>query len=355
MRRLLVPFLAVALLAVACGDDDSTAEPTSTSTPSSTTSSSTTPSSTSAPPTTTPSTTSSSPTTTTTEAPAPDCTTDDAFAALDSALADARLEPGGAWSLDVAASSFAADTADPEVWADALGLDCAVQATQPDAEGDRLALVAWTGPRMAFVIRTTEAPNPAFQKTATITVIFENPIGEYLRDDISLWGGVLESGETLIIGHIDFNFGITAKTFRADAPTFEEPEINLEAERVGIDAAIAAGGRNVGIAQPSEIGSEEGYVMLVSKTGQILIMDIAPTGWFDPMVERYYHGETTIIEIDGVDVRITEPAEGEDEFTVGSEIAWSCLDHAWILEPTGNGTGEEMVEFVTDLIAANDC
>jgi hypothetical protein len=352
MRHLLSVLLTLSLLAAACGDDDTGGPPsttaTSTSTPAST--STLTPTST-----TTPTSTSSTSTTATTEAPAPVCEPDGPFAALDLALADARLEPGGAWSLDVAASSFAADTADPEVWAEVLGLDCAVHATQPAAPGDRLALISWTGPRMAFVIRATDAPDPAFQATSLITVGFENPIGEYLRDDNAMWGGTLESGETLVVGHLDFNLGVAAKTFRADAPPFGEPEITIEAERVGIEAAIAAAGRNVGIAQPPEFESEEGYVMLVSRTGQILVIDVAPTGWFDPMVERYYHGETTIIEIDGVDVRITEPADDEGEYSDGHEIAWSCLDHVWILEPPSNGTAEEMVQFVTELIAANDC
>lgn len=343
MGRLRVVIVALALFAAACGDDG-TAEPASTST---TSTSSTSTSSTS--------TSTTMPASATTAAPAPDCVPNAPFAALDEAIADARLRPGGAWSLDVSESSFATDTADPDAWADQLGLDCAVQATQPDAPGDRLALIAWTGPRMAFVIRSTETPDPAFRTTAVITVVFENPRGEYLRDDISLWGGTLESGETLIVGHLDFNLGIAAKTFRADAPPFGDPETFLEAERVGIAAATAAGGRNVGLAQPAEIGSEEGYVTLVSRTGQILIIDIAPAGWFDPMVERYFHGETSIVEIDGVEVRITQPGEGEGEYEVGSEIGWSCLDHAWILEPTSNGTGDEMVQFVTEFITANDC
>lgn len=208
---------------------------------------------------------------------------------------------------------------------------------------------------MAFVVRASDAPDPLPNTSAVISVGFEFPRGEYVRDDNSLWAGSLESGETVVVGHLDFNLGIAAKTFSADAPPFGDPEITIEAERVGIAAAIAAGGRNVGIAQPPEFGSEEGYVMLVSRTGQILIIDVAPAGWFDPMVERYYHGESTITEIDGVQVRVTEPGEGEGVYDVGYEVAWSCLDHEWILEPTSNGTGDEMVEFASDLIAANDC
>lgn len=335
MKRLIIVFSVMVLLATSCGDGD-TADPA----PSSST---------------TTTSTSTSTTTTTTEAPAPECVPDDAFAALDAALVDARFEPGGAWSLDVSASAFTAETADPEVWAGLLGLDCAVQATQPEAAGDRLAMISWTGPRMAFVVRASDAPDPLPNTSAVISVGFENPRGEYVRDDNSLWVGALESGETLVVGHLDFNLGVAAKTFSADAPPFGDAEISIEAERVGIAAAIAAGGRNVGIAQPPEFGSEEGYVMLVSRTGQILILDVAPAGWFDPMVERYYHGESTFTEIDGVPVRITEPGEGEGVYDTGYEVAWSCRDHEWILEPTSNGTGDEMVEFASEFIAANDC
>ncbi len=40
---------------------------------------------------------------------------------------------------------------------------------------------------------------------------------------------------------------------------------------------------------------------------------------------------------------------------VGAEIAWACADHVWILEPTSNGTGDEMVAFVELLLSATDC
>ena len=66
------------------------------------------------------------------------------------------------------------------------------------------------------------------------------------------------------------------------------------AEEVGIFVLETAGARNVGIAQPPEFGSEEGYIQFVSPTGQILVVDVAPDGWFDPMQPRYYTGETRV-------------------------------------------------------------
>ena len=57
--------------------------------------------------------------------------------------------------------------------------------------------------------------------------------------------------------------------------------------------------------------SPEGYVSFVSPTGQIGVVDVAPPDWFDPMTERYYHGETTFTDVDGVQVRVTQP--GPDE------------------------------------------
>ena len=99
-----------------------------------------------------------------------------------------------------------------------------------------------------------------------------------------------------------------------------------------------AGMRNIGIAQPPESGSEEGYAQFISATGQISVADVAPTDWFDPMRSRYYNGETTIETIDGVDVRVTQPLPGDNlGFVRGVEVGWACDDFVWILEPPFNG------------------
>ena len=274
-------------------------------------------------------------------------------APLDAAIADARL-PATEWTTPTGDAAFLAETADPTEWAAVLGLDCGTTIAPADGS-DTLALVAWTGPRMAFVIRTTDQPDPPPAPDALVTVGFEDPKGEFVRSDNSLWVGTLTSGDTLVLGHIDFNLGITAKTFSASAPPFGEAETVIRAEEVGIALLRQVGARNVGVAQPPEFGSEEGYVMFVSPAGQILVVDVAPDGWFDPIQPRYYTGATTTLDVDGVAVRVTEPAEGEDLYTSGVEVAWACAGHVWILEPGGNGTGDEMVEFVVDLIEAVDC
>lgn len=333
-----------ALLAAGCGDDDGAGSTSTTSTSTtSTTSTSTT------------STTSTSTTSTASTLPVPVCDTDEVSGALDAALADARLAPGGTWSSDVAASSFVDSTTTGEPWAEVLGLDCGATVTQPDGPADRLALVSWTGPRMAFVIRALDGPSTPYVPLAPVSIGFDAPEGEYLRPDNSLWAGTLESGEALVVGHIDFNLGVAAKTWSADAPPFGEEEPTLDAERAGIAAIEAAGGRNVGLAQPAEFGSEEGYVMFVSPTGQILVADVAPVGWFDPMVPRYIpEGTTTIETIDGVDVRMTE-AELTEFPPVPTEFGWTCGDFVWLMQPAGNGTGGETQAFVADLVAAADC
>ena len=346
MKRVLVVGVALAL-AAACGAGDDQVAPTSTTSTTTTVASTTTDpatTTTSAPPTTT---------TTTTTLPAPICERADVIAALDAALVDTRL-PAVVWTAAAGDAAFAADTADPGEWATVLGLDCGALLAPTDGS-ETLALVAWTGPRLAFVVRTATPPDPPPSPDALITVGFEDPRGEFVRLDNSLWVGTLTSGETLVLGHIDFNLGVTAKTFTASAPPFGEAETVIRAEEVGIALLEQVGARNVGVAQPPEFGSEEGYVMFVSPTGQILVVDVAPDGWFDPTQPRYYTGETTTLDVDGVAVRVTEPAAGEDEYTTGVEVAWACAGHVWILEPGTNGSGDEMVDFVVDLIEAVDC
>lgn len=349
MSRLAVAFFACCLVAAGCGDDGTATPTTSSSTTSSSTTSSTSTSTSST------STTSSTTTTTTTEAPAPVCETDEALAVLDAALVDARFAPGGEWSTEVEGSAFVADSATPESWAEHLGFDCAVAVVQPDAPDDRFALISWIGPRMAFVVRSTGGPTAPYAQVASVSVGFEFPMGEFVRDDMTLWGGVLESGETVVVGHIDYSLGVTAKTWRFDAPAIGEGPVTLDSERAAIDALRAAGARNMTIAEPPMFESPEGYVSFISPTGQIGVVDVAPPDWFDPMRERYYHGETTFTDVDGVQVRVTQPGPDEGIYDQGVEVAWACGEFVWILQPTSNGTGEEQVAFVETLIAANDC
>lgn len=322
------------LLGAGCGDEGASAPEPSTSTTSTSTSTSTT-------------------STSTTEAPAPVCEAADVYAVVDDALSSARLAAGGVWQIDVSASGFVDRTTPAAEFAAELALDCGVLAAQHDAAGDRLLLAAWTGPRMAFVVQADDLSDPPLEPESIVTIVTEEPIGEYLVDDNSAWAGRLASGATLVAGHVDYNLGVALKTWQADVPRLPDAEPTLDAERYGIDALEASGARKPAVAAEATFGSEEGFVMFVSPTGQIIVASVAPAGWYDPMVPRYLDGATTMRQISGVDVRITEP--GTVTGSIGTEIGWACGDWVWVIEPPLNGTGAEMIPVVEALITTGDC
>lgn len=338
--------LAAALAAASCGGDDDT-------TGSSTSSTTTTAASSTTSSTTTSSTTSSS--TTTTTIPEPVCDETEAFAVADDALASARLAAGGDWATDTTGNPFDDRTRLADWMPKHLGLDCGVRAAQTTADGDeRLFLAAWTGPRYAFVIQATDQPSTPYSPSTILWIVTEEPYGEMLLDDMSLWAGQLEGGETLVVGHIDYNLGATAKSWHVDVPALPDAEPTLDSERHAIATLRDVGMRNVAVAQPAEFGSEEGTVMFVSPTGQISVVAVAPSGWFDPLLPRGYSGTTTTETISGVKVRVTEPAEGQLP-GLGAEIGWSCRNWEWILEPPLNGTIDEMLEIARAVIQSGTC
>lgn len=349
MRRppsLLAPIVAAALAVGSCADDTSSTPPSTTAAETTTTTDGTTTTSTS--------TTSAS--TTSTVAPAPDCDATDALAVIEEALAAARLPAPAAWDADPADTPFVERTATGDLYADLNGLDCGLLLAAADDTGRWLAVTAWTGPRLVFAVQTTAVPSAAYASTATVRTPVEDLAGEYLADDMSRWAATGPDGESIVIGHVDYSFGPAAKNWDAGPWDFFEPEINVPAERHALDALEAAGMRNVGIAQPSEVGSEEGYAQFVSPAGQISVADVAPTGWFDPMTPRYYTGETTIESIVGAEVRVTSANPGDNAgFTRAAEVAFACDDFVWILEPPFNGTVEEMVDSATAILATDEC
>lgn len=347
LRRVLtVSLLTVALVAAGCGDDDDGAAPQPTPT------ADVTPT---AEPTPVPSPTAEPPTPTPTPEPEPDCDDADAFAVAEEALAEARLEPGGAWSTDTEGMPFDERTGTGEEFAERLGLDCGVKAVQSTATGgERLLIAAWTGPRFAFVVQATDAPSTPYSLDAVVTILFEFPRGEYLRDDLSLWAAEAEGGETIVIGHLDYNLGATAKGWQADFPPPDDVEPELDSERHAIAVLEAAGARNVGIAQFHELGSEEGYIQFISPTGQINVVDVAPAGWFDPMAPRYNSGVTTRVDVDGLEVRVTEIGP-DDEWSIAGELGWACGEFVWIMQPPFNGTTAEMLEMAELIVATGEC
>lgn len=284
--------VVVAVILAGCGDDDDSSVPAST--------------------TTVPATTTVAVTPTTTPSERADCNEQDAFAVADEVIETARLAPGGEWSTDTTANSFDEQTQSGGWLLDELGLDCGVKASQTTADGDeRLLLAAWTGPRIAFVIQASDQPSSPYVPTDILFIVTQEPFGEFLAEDRSLWAGRLEDGETPIVGHRDYNLGVVAKAWQTIVGPLGEAEPTLDSERHAIDALEAAGMRKVAIAQPAEFGSDEGTIMFISPTGLISVADVAPAGTFDPLQPRYFTGATTTVMVDGVEVRVTEAAEGE--------------------------------------------
>jgi len=338
--RLVAVILVVALAAGACGgdDDEATNGPTSSTTSSST------------------STSSSSTTTSSTLPPKPVCDENEAFAVADAAISDARLVAGGEWTTDTADSPFDERTRSADHIRTTVGLDCGVRAAQSTADGgERLVLAAWTGPRYSFVIQATDQPSTPYLPEAVLFTVTEEPYGEFLRDDMSLWGGRLAGGETLLVGHLDYNLGVAAKFgWRTAIENPPDADPTVDSQHHGIETLEAAGMRNVAIAEEASFGSEEGLVMFISVTGQISVAAVAPAGWFDPMVPRTYSGETTTTTFMDVEVRVTAPGEGELP-GLGAEVGWACGEWVWLLEPPINGTTDEMLEIAEAVISHGGC
>lgn len=349
MHALPAALAVIALLAAGCGGDD-TAEPPDPTTSSSTTSSSTS-STTSSPAST------STTSTTTTEAPAPECVPDDVLATVDLAIERARLAVGDGWSTDTEGNSFAERTTTGDVYAARLGLDCGLTASQSAGDGERLVIAAWTGPRMAYLIQATDGPSTPYRPDATVTVMIDATQGEFLDGETqALWAGTFDTGETFVIGHEDYVLGPVAKEWvNAERPPFDDVT-TLDSERHAIAALEEAGMRRIGIAEPPEFGSEEGYVEFTSPAGQIMVADVAPTDWFDPMVHRYYTGPSTFESLGGLEVRITEPLPDDNlGFVRGLEFGWACDEFVWILQPPFNGDGEEMRISVEAVVETEEC
>ena len=292
---------------------------------------------------------------TTTDAPTPECDADAVLAAVDSAIEAARLAVGEAWSAVADDNPFGERTSTGEEFAERLALDCGLTAEQSPNGAHRLAVAAWTGPRIAYVVQATDSPATPYQQDATLDLLFAAPSGEFLDGaERALWAGTVD-GETIVVGHVDYSLGAVAKSWQS-GPRVPGDEPTLDSERHGLAALDEAGMRNGGIAQPPERGSQEGYVQFVSPAGQILVADVAPTGWFDPMAPRFFTGATSVETISGVEVRRTEPMPGDNlGFAQGAEFGWSCAAFEWILEPPFNGDADEMVATVRAIVETEEC
>ena len=277
---------------------------------------------------------------------------------IDAALDAARLTTGAAWSTDetdLAASPYAERTTDAAEYALRLGLDCGISATQTSDSGVRLALAAWTGVRTGFLVQTNDEPATPYANEATVSVGIDSGRGEFVDGEMrTIWAGTLESS-TFVVGHVDHALGAIAKGWTAGDRQFED-FTSLDSERHAIAALEEANMRNISIAESPMLGSEEGLVQFTSPTGQLLVVDVAPTDWFDPMVPRFFSGDSVVETIAGSEVRVTDPTPDDNlGFTRGAEWGWACADYVWILEPPLNGDTAEMRESVTAVIATATC
>ena len=338
------------LLLAGCGGDDDTAAPDETTTTTTSTS-----------------TTSTTEATTTTQAPepGPECDLDAVLTAVDETLEMVRLAPGGEWTLATDESVFAERTVTVDEYLERLALDCGALAVQTtDDGGERLALVAWTGPRITFVVQATDAPSAPYERSAMFDVVVEWVRGEYFegpyrpnRDDRTTWATTLEGGESFVVHARDYPAGPVAKDWVAGLE-FGEPEeyVSLPSERFGIDALRAVGARNVDVAELPETGSEIGYLSFVTPLGMAGETRVAPLGWIDPTTE--WHGRPVSTEtIAGVEVHVSEAGPPDDSDILTYDIAhftFECGDHVWHVI-TGFGSTGELRDFVTTLILSLDC
>lgn len=290
------------------------------------------------------------PETTTTAAPAPVCDTAGMLETVDDTLALARLAPGGAWDERTDGVSFDARTDSAEEFARLLALDCSVRAVQrTDAGAERLLLAAWTAHRHGFVVQATDGPSTPYAREIRFQLFLEQPLGEWLVDQY-VWAGSLSGGESIVLGAADHSLAVTAKSWQADVPPFEDLPVTLESEAYAIDKLRAAGARNVSVAEPAPFGSVFGSVQLNTHLGLPMIAAVAPADAFDPMVP-ILSGGSVFEQVGGVQVRVTAGLSTEYEV---ADAGWSCDGWSWRLY-TGWGSVAEVWDFVRLLIASIGC
>lgn len=304
--------------------------------------------------------------TTTTTASRPDCVVAPVLAEVDEALAAARLTAGAGWQVGDRGTTFTERTVPVERFREQLGLDCAVEAVQTTGSGDeRLALVAWTGPRVTFVVQSGDAPTSAYETAARFDLLIEWTYGEYLegpqrpnREDRAVWAATLEQDATsILVAARDYPVGAVAKSWQAGFETGDtEDYVSLDAERYGIDRVRAAGARNVGLGELPEVGSEIASLAYLTPAGQLVETRVAPLGWIEPDVPWHQRGVTEE-EIDGVTAYLSEAGPPDDADVLTYDIAhitFECGDWVWHVM-TGFGSTDELREWVTHLVGTLDC
>ncbi len=271
---------------------------------------------------------------------------------LEPTIATARLAPGGAWSDDVPGGAFDERTDTAAEFRRMLGHDCALRLEQRTADGaERLALIAWNDLRHSIVIQATDGPSEPYATTARFQLFIEQPYGEWLVDQ-DVWAATMSGGETIVVAVHDASIGLTAKSWQAAVPPFEDLPVTLAAERYGIDALRAAGARLVSVAEPAPFGWEIGTIQFHTPSALPALAGVGPTTAFDPMVPIVADAESSTHDVDGVEVRLTTGLElGMFDL---HEAGFVCGDFGWHLTST-YGTPDELLDFATALIRSLRC
>jgi hypothetical protein len=284
---------------------------------------------------------------TSTAPPADRCDAGELLETVNRAVAAARLpDIGGRWTEGPGDSEFAGRTTPPDEFATTHAFDCALLAAHASPDTDRLLLAAWTGHRMAWVIQTTDQPATPYDTAVRVDLLAEQPWGEWVDTDV--WAVTLSTGNTLVIGTVDYSLGATAKSWLVWFPEPPGPPPQIAAEKYAWPLLEAAGARNVGIAEPSE--TSVASLAFSTPRGSVMVATVGPLADFDPRA-GYLSGERSIEAIGGVDVQIT--LAGPDQLIL-ADAAFSCDSWGWRLEAS-MGTLEELTGFLELLLPALEC
>ena len=340
--------VVLAIVPAACGDDDSTTESTGTST---TVAVRVTTPATAVPRETVPPTIREPEYPTTTVHVVPDdCDATAVLAVVNQRIADARLEPGGAWSDDTSAVAFDARTNTAQEFRARLAFDCIARMAQTTPSGaERLLLATWTGDRAAYVVQATDAPSSPFLNEQRFELFVERPYGEWIVEQF-VWAATLEGGESVVIGTVDTSIGLAAKSWLAEIPRFEDLIPTIDAETYGIDALMHAGARNVSVAEPADAGWEIAAIQFVTPLGLHLIATVAPDGLFDPAA-RLVEGEMSTQRVGGVEVYVTT---GSPDSYATASVGWTCGEYVWFIDSVW-GTVDELVDWAAAMIESAGC
>ncbi|HSM66684.1 MAG TPA: hypothetical protein VK860_10300, partial [Ilumatobacteraceae bacterium] len=272
------------------------------------------------------------------------------LAAVDDSIAAARLDSGGSWVSETATSSFDDRTHGADEFGYRTGLDCTARLAQTTpGGGDRLVLAAWTGERRAWVVQASDAPADPYRAEQRVQLFIGQPDGEWLVEQ-AVWAGSLETGETVIVGTVDLPFGVTAKAWWAEVPRFDDLEVSNDTEQYAIDTLVAAGARNVSVAEPASFQSEMGSIQFVTPLGLHLVAVVAPPEGFDPAAP-IVEGEMTVQRVGDVEVFVTSAAP--TSYAVGS-VGWTCGDRVWFID-SSYGTVDELLDWAAQVIEAAGC